>query len=191
VEGANASLVEAVASGRIDIAVVACPPANQRMRLVQLWRENLFLVAARKWRRLPTTLTLQLAATHPLLLSHRKDTIRESIEEAFAEQGLAPQVCLELEGVSTIKHVMHDRDICSLLPWLSIREELKVGTFTASRIQDLWIERHAMVSRASLVSPSVCAIFELLCTLPKELLEHEPVAGMEWKSPEDAAPHDR
>ncbi len=180
-EGANVSLVDAVTSGRIDIAVVACPPRNPRMQQVALWRENLFLVAARKWRRLPSTMSIQLAATHPLILSNRRDTIRETIEAAFAAEGLTPKVYLELEGVSTIKHLMHDRDLCSLLPWLSVRDELKTGTFTASCIEGLWLERYAMVAKGALASLAVSEIFKILCTLPKEQLEQEPVAGVEWK----------
>lgn len=179
VEGANTALSEAVESGRIDVAVLACPPRNPRMHRVALWRENLFLTAARKWRRLPSTMSLQLAASHPLILSNRRDTIRGAIEKAFAAAGLTPKVYLELEGVPTIKHVMHERDLCSLLPWLSIRDELKHETFTASSIRGLWIERHAVVPIGALASPVVAEIFRLLCALPHEKLRNEPLAGVE------------
>lgn len=177
-EGTNASLLEAVRAGQLDIAVATEPPSGAQLRIVPLWTEQLFFVGAQRHGALPEAMSLAQAAEYPLILGRPTDTIRQSIERAFREQGLAPQVAMELEGIASIKRLLESRRLWTFAPWLSVQAEVAAGKLVCCPMHDLWIHRCAITVPGALAHPNVRAVLRLLAQMPRELLQGAPWARM-------------
>lgn len=181
VEGTNLSLMQAVTSGRLDLAIVACPEYHTAYRVIPLWRESLYLVRAASSGSLPITMSVAEAASFPLVASGRKDTIRREIDRIFAAHALTAAIVLELEGVSTIKRVLAQHDLSALLPWLSIRTEHRQGELAASRIRDLWITRCIIYPAGADARPGMRQLLKQLRQLPAQLLPALRESGFQWE----------
>jgi len=113
VEGLSDHLMEWLAVGRVDFALVYSGSAPASIDLAALQVEPLYLVGARPGRaaaRLvgaPVSLA-QVAATE-LVIPPRPHSIRMLVDSALAEVGLKARVALEIESVPTILDlVQHD-----------------------------------------------------------------------------------
>ncbi len=180
VEGTNLTLMQGVTSGRLELAIVACPEYHTAYRVIPLWRESLYLVRAAALGALPATLSMAEAAAFPLVASSRKDTIRREIDRNFSSHALTPVIVLELEGVSTIKRILTQQALAALLPWLSIRAELKQGELAASRIRDLWITRCLIYPAGMEVRSDMKQLLKHLRHLPSQLLPELRESGFQW-----------
>lgn len=174
-EGTNASLLEGVRSGQLEVAIAAEPPAGPQFRAVTIWTERLFLARAAGGPPLPAAVTLRDVVDVPLVLGRPTDTIRQSIERAFARQGLRPQVEMELEGIASIKRLLEKHPLATFAPWLSLRDEVAAGTLVCSPVEGLWIRRCAITTPGTAAEPRVRALLKLLAELPRQLL-----AGASW-----------
>ncbi len=172
-EGTNASLMEAVRAGQLDIAIATEPPTGAQFQVVPLWTERLFFVGAADHGTLPPIITLKQAATMPLILGRVTDTIRQSIEGVFHRHDLSADVAMELEGIASIKRVLASHRLWTFAPWLSIKTEVATGKLACSAMNDLWIRRCAITLPGTAAQPSVRAVLHLLTTLPRELLKNE------------------
>ena len=113
VEGLSDHLMEWLAVGRVDFALVYSGTAPASIDLAPLQVEPLYLVGARPGRasaRLvgaPVSLA-QVAATE-LVIPPRPHSIRMLVDSALADAGLKARVALEIESVPTILDlVQHD-----------------------------------------------------------------------------------
>jgi LysR family nitrogen assimilation transcriptional regulator len=113
VEGLSDHLMEWLAVGRVDFALVYSGSAPASIDLAALLVEPLYLVGARPARasaRLvgsPVSLA-QVAAT-ALVIPPRPHSIRMLVDSALADAGLKARVALEIESVPTILDlVQHD-----------------------------------------------------------------------------------
>jgi len=113
VEGLSDHLMEWLAVGRVDFALVYSGSAPASIDLAPLLVEPLYLVGARPGRaaaRLvgaPVSLA-QVAATE-LVIPPRPHSIRMLVDSALADAGLKARVALEIESVPTILDlVQHD-----------------------------------------------------------------------------------
>ncbi|MBN8495144.1 MAG: LysR family transcriptional regulator [Burkholderiales bacterium] len=113
VEGLSDHLMEWLAVGRVDFALVYSGSAPASIDLAPLLVEPLYLVGARPGRaaaRLvgaPVALA-QVAATE-LVIPPRPHSIRMLVDSALADAGLKARVALEIESVPTILDlVQHD-----------------------------------------------------------------------------------
>lgn len=111
-EGLSSSMREALAIGRLDIALLYSATAAPELELTPLLEEALFLVQARgaapagKAARRPVSLA-QLAAM-PLVIPSRPNAIRMLVESALADAGHKPRIALEIDGVPAILQLVAD-----------------------------------------------------------------------------------
>lgn len=113
VEGLSRDMLEWLALGRIDCAIVYPAQAAPQVDLLPIGEEALMLVSALAASRPPARpLTLAELAEHELVMPSRPHAIRMLVETALAAAGLKPRIALEIESVPAIldlvaRHPLH------------------------------------------------------------------------------------
>jgi LysR family nitrogen assimilation transcriptional regulator len=111
-EGLSVGMHEALATGRLDIALLYNAAPSSDIELAPLLEEPLFLVqhhtgkappAAR-----PRPVPLREVAALPLVIPSRPNAIRMLVETEMANLGCRPQVALEIDGVAAILDLVED-----------------------------------------------------------------------------------
>lgn len=111
-EGLSVGMHEALATGRLDIALLYNAGPSPDIELAPLLEEPLFLVqhhtgkappAAR-----PRPVPLREVANLPLVIPSRPNAIRMLVETEMANLGCRPQVALEIDGVAAILDLVED-----------------------------------------------------------------------------------
>ncbi|HSV44561.1 MAG TPA: LysR substrate-binding domain-containing protein [Ramlibacter sp.] len=110
-ENLSMGMQEALANGRLDIALLYNANPSPGIELTPLLEENLYLVQRREKAasaRRPRTVPLRDVAQLPLVIPTRPNAIRMLVETEMAAQGLRPQVALEIDGVAAILDLVAD-----------------------------------------------------------------------------------
>jgi LysR family nitrogen assimilation transcriptional regulator len=113
VEGLSDHLMEWLAVGRVDFALVYSGIGGADIELEALRVEPLYLVAARHARAaqrlVGPAISLAQVAQKELVIPARPHSMRMLLESALADAGLKPRVALEIESVPTMLDlVQHD-----------------------------------------------------------------------------------
>lgn len=111
-EGLSVGMHEALATGRLDIALLYNAGPAPDIELTPLLEEPLFLVAHRTGRTPPAArprpVPLKEVASLPLVIPSRPNAIRMLVETEMANLGCRPQVALEIDGVAAILDLVED-----------------------------------------------------------------------------------
>ncbi|MCW5611330.1 MAG: LysR family transcriptional regulator [Rubrivivax sp.] len=102
VEGLSAYVLEWLALGRVDLAVVYQAPPDPAIELQPVAHEFLHLVGRRPGRRAPPIgppVTLAELTTLDLVIPSRPHSLRMLLETALATAGLKPRIAAEIESV--------------------------------------------------------------------------------------------
>lgn len=118
-EGLSAGMLESLATGRLDIALVYNAAPSADVELTPLIEEPLYLVqrhagtASRSAR--PRPIPLREVAKLPLVIPSRPNAIRMLVETELAALGCRPQVALEIDGVPAMLDLVADGAGCAIL----------------------------------------------------------------------------
>ena len=184
VEGLSTYMLEWLAQGRIDCAVVYNATPAAAIDLQPVLEEGLFLVSARalKVRRASAgkpvgklvgkPASLAEVAAHELVIPSRPHAIRMRLETALAEAGLKPRVGLEIESVPAILDLVQRHPMHAVLSLNAVRGSEREAACTARPIvaasgrapltTTLWIATSAQRPRGPLLEQSVALVAELL-----------------------------
>jgi LysR family nitrogen assimilation transcriptional regulator len=125
VEGLSDHLMEWLAVGRVDFALVYSGMATAAIELQPLRVEPMYLVGARPRkphaRLVGAPVTLQRVAATELVIPPRPHSIRLLLDSALADVGLKARVALEIESVPTILDLVQDDGFHAVLTLNAIR----------------------------------------------------------------------
>lgn len=131
-EGLSSAMLESLASGRLDIALVYNAVSAPEVELTPLVEEDLFLVQARTSPSAKgTSKPVKLAelARLPLVIPSRPNAIRMQVESALAEAGLRPSIALEVDGVAAILELVADGAGSAVLSAAAVGTSSRPGAF--------------------------------------------------------------
>jgi LysR family nitrogen assimilation transcriptional regulator len=138
VEGLSDHLLEWLAVGRVDFALVYGGVADTGIELAPLRVEPMFLVGARPAkagaRLMGTAVSLQQVAATELVIPPRPHSIRMLLDSALADAGLKPRVALEIESVPTILDLVQHEGYHAVLTLNAIRRSGHEAGFQARPI---------------------------------------------------------
>jgi LysR family transcriptional regulator, nitrogen assimilation regulatory protein len=113
-------LSELVMAGAMDMAVIYGTPAVRSVKIQPLLQEELFLIA-------PPDSEFAAGGSEPvviaaladteLLLPSRMHMLRQLIDRAFEQAGVAPRVTAEIESVATLRQAIGAGLGATILPW--------------------------------------------------------------------------
>jgi LysR family nitrogen assimilation transcriptional regulator len=125
VEGLSDHLMEWLAVGRVDFALVYSGSAPASIELVPLRVEPMYLVASRPSKAgsklVGAPVTLAQVAAAALVIPPRPHSIRMLVDSALADAGLKARVALEIESVPTILDLVQDDGFQAVLTLNAIR----------------------------------------------------------------------
>ena len=177
VEGLSTYVLEWLAIGRVDCAVVYNVTPSAAVDLLPVLDEPLYLVSARAssghGRLLGTPVALAEVAKHELVIPSRPHSIRMLLESALAAEGRKAKVGLEIESVPAILDLVQHDGLHAVLALNAIKGSGNETAFRARPIgrpklcTTLWIATSAQRPRGPLIDRTTELVRELLIALWK------------------------
>ena len=173
VEGLSTYVMEWLAIGRVDCAVVYNVAPSPAVDLLPVLDEPLYLVSARapRGKLLGRPVSLGDVAGLQLVIPSRPHSIRMLLEAALASEGLRPSVALEIESIPAILDLVKDEGLHAVLALNAIESSGRAESFTARPIgkprlvSTLWIATSAQRPRGPLIEQTTTLVRELLVEL--------------------------
>ena len=175
VEGLSTYVLEWLAIGRVDCAVVYNVTPSAAVDLLPVLDEPLYLVSARasagSGKLLGAPVTLADVAEHELVIPSRPHSIRMLLEAALAAEGRKARVGLEIESVPAILDLVQHDAMHAVLALNAIKSSGNERAFRARPIgrprltTTLWIATSAQRPRGPLLERSTELVRELLLDL--------------------------
>jgi LysR family nitrogen assimilation transcriptional regulator len=134
-EAFSGDVREWLVGGRLDIGVLYSPGRAANLVGQHLLIEDLFLCCAPEmFNDAQAEMTLAEAITAPLVLPSRPHGLRVLVDSLCAERGLTPDVVLELDSMATIKLLVAEGTVATILPFCGVYREVGDGKLIARRI---------------------------------------------------------
>ncbi len=185
VEGLSTYLLEWLAIGRLDCAVVYDVTPSPALDLVRVLDEPLYLVSARRATRssrapparrrargagpsMGPSITLAGLAERPLVMPSRPHSVRMLLESAMVAEGRHPNVVLEIESVGAILDLVRHDALHAVLALDAVRSAGDDGAYSVRPIgtpplhATLWLATSAQRPRGPLIERASELIRELL-----------------------------
>ena len=171
VEGLSSYMLEWLAQGRVDCAVVYSATPATGLELQPVLDEALYLVSARArpgGALVGRAASLAEVAAHELVIPSRPHALRMRLETALAEAGLAARVGLEVDSVPALLELVQRHPLHAVLSLGAVRSSGHETAFRARPIgppaltTTLWIATSAQRPRGPLLEQAVQLLRELL-----------------------------
>jgi LysR family nitrogen assimilation transcriptional regulator len=172
VEGLSDHLMEWLAVGRVDFALVYSSTAASALELLPLREEQMYLVAARTAKQgdrlIGPAVGLAEVARAELVIPARPHSIRTLLDSALADAGLKAQVALEIESVPTILDLVQHDGFKAVLTLNAIRRSGSEAAFHVRPIgkprlkTTLRLATSAQRPRGPLMEQSMALVKELV-----------------------------
>lgn len=134
-EGFSDELWRLVADGELDAAFCYDPAESERMRIVPLYREDLFLVGSPSvLKNTGDVVERASLSSFPLVLGYRNHRTRQFIDAAVYANGVDPQSIIEVEPRTQKRELLIRHAFCSIVPYGLFLDEIRSGEFVARRI---------------------------------------------------------
>jgi DNA-binding transcriptional LysR family regulator len=147
-EGTNSALEPRLVNGQLDLAVLAWPVLSDELDEVDLFTEDLLLIARRDHplAQLSSPLPFSTLAEYEILLPMVGTPIRREIDEAARRVGVELHPLIELDGVRTIASMTFDGHGPSILPATMLSPHLR-NNFVGIPIENIAKRRVVLASR--------------------------------------------
>ncbi|HUY43892.1 MAG TPA: LysR family transcriptional regulator [Acidimicrobiales bacterium] len=147
-EGTNSALEPRLVNGQLDLAVLAWPVVAAELSGVDLFTEDLVVIAHRQHAltREAHPLSFATISRYDVLLPLRGTPIRREIDEASRAAGIELNALVELDGLRTIASMTFDGHGPSILPATMLSPHLRPN-FVAINIDGISRRRVVLASR--------------------------------------------
>jgi LysR family nitrogen assimilation transcriptional regulator len=181
-EGLSGQLTEALASAKIDVAVMNNAPASEHVDVEPFLISRMFLVMPPTYKfpgKSARRATLAEIARLPLLLANSSNTLRQTIDAAFSNAGLQLRPIVEVDSLSLLKSLVASGIGCTLLNYYAVAEEVKRGMLKAMPIDGGGIpwRLDLVIARQRVHSLAVGAFVKLLTIEAKRVLSQGELRG--------------
>jgi len=173
IEAYSGFLREWLQAGRLDWAILFGSQAEPTLDKRALLEEGLALITPAGGEPLPDALPLARLADWPLVLPGREHGLRRTIDEACAPQGVALQVVAEIDSLSSVKRAVECGVGSTILPLVSVAEEVVARRLQAATIDDAGMRRRVVLATSVTrpVTPACAAVMALAVELIRQRVE--------------------
>lgn len=126
-DGFSGTLVDAVAIGRLDAAVINKPRRPLALQTELIAEEDVLLVCGPRHPPLAASLTLADVASLRLVLPSRQHGLRGIIESFVQAEDIHLNPSAEIDSIGAIIKLVQVSDFCTLLPRIAVRQLLENG----------------------------------------------------------------
>jgi len=173
-EGLSTYVLEWLAIGRADCAVVYTVPTSSAVELAPVLDEQLYLVSSRESSLssveppINDEISLAEVAERNLVMPSRPHSIRMLVEATMAQASLKPRIALEIESIPAILTLVRDEGVHAILSLKAVRSSGHESDFHVRPISQpmlrttLWIATSAQRPRGPLLNQAVPLLQNLL-----------------------------
>jgi DNA-binding transcriptional LysR family regulator len=161
----SARVCAAVQRGDADIGLVAYPQDRRGLEVRTFWRDRLVCVcradhAVAKLRRI----NLSLLHREPFAAFSRDLPTRKFLDRELRKAGVRVRTVLESDHVETVKRMIENEGLLSVLPETAVRNEVRAGSLRTIRFApaDLWRPLGVLVKRGRAESPRLREFLDFL-----------------------------
>lgn len=133
-EGLSVSMQEALANGRLDIALLFNPVLSPDISTFPLLEEELFLVRKKEKGFISAPIQLRAIADEPLVIPPQPNSLRMIVEVELANIGCHPKIALEIGSISAILDLVANGAGCAVLSRNAVTNLGARGVFSLQAI---------------------------------------------------------
>lgn len=139
-DGFSGDLIDAVALGQLDAAVINKPRRALTLKSETIADEDLLLVMGPAHADVPASLSFSDMSDLKLVFPTRRHGLRGIIENFAEAEDVHLSPSLEIDSISAILKLVRESDFCTLLPHVAVRgllerAEVKVHRFVSPRLR--------------------------------------------------------
>lgn len=139
-DGFSGDLIDAVALGQLDAAVINKPRRALTLKSETIADEDLLLVMGPAHADVPASLSFSGMSDLKLVFPTRRHGLRGIIENFAEAEDVHLSPSLEIDSISAILKLVRESDFCTLLPHVAVRgllerAEVKVHRFVSPRLR--------------------------------------------------------
>jgi DNA-binding transcriptional LysR family regulator len=139
-DGFSGDLIDAVAVGTLDAAVVNKPRRPLTLKTETIAEEDLLLVTGPAHADVPASLSFSELAAFKLVFPTRQHGLRAIIESFAQAEDVNLSPSMQIDSISAIVKLVRESDFCTLLPHVAVRgqlerAELKGHRFASPRLR--------------------------------------------------------
>ena len=164
-EGYTEMLLDWVASGQLDLAIVNVPRKKLSLNADHILDEDMVFACRRgSPMSVPRELALEHLTRYDLVLPSRRHGLRNILEEQAAEAGIKLKPRLEIDTLPAICDVISTTDLATVLPTIALHQALAAGRVRARRFSDRRMARSIVVVHhpRRAVSAAAKAVVEII-----------------------------
>ena len=157
VEGFSPQLLDALLTGRLDMAIMTNPPRTTSLALTPLCSEPLVVVSAPGARGTRRAFSLPELGATPLILTVG---IRTLVEQQLAAFGVGLRVVAEVDSVEAIRRLLISGVGMSIMPVSAFHDAIRARQLVAYPVEDANLHRILILARPA-AEPRSAAIDEI------------------------------
>ena len=143
-EGFSPQLLDALLTGRLDLAIMTNPPRSPALVLTPLISEPLLVISPPSTRGTAHPLSLAELARTPMVITVG---LRNVIDEQLAAFDSALKVEAEIDSIEAIRRILLAGGGSTLMPVSTFHAEIASGALTASPVADANLHRILVLAR--------------------------------------------
>ena len=163
-DGFSGDLIDAVALGQLDAAVINKPRRALTLNSETIADEDLLLVMGPAHADVPASLRFSGMSALKLVFPTRRHGLRGIIENFAEAEDVHLSPSLEIDSISAILKLVRESDFCTLLPHVAVRgllerAEVKVHRFVSPRLRRTIV---AVTDPSRPLNPAAAAFLSVL-----------------------------
>lgn len=171
VEGLGTHILEWLASGEIDIAILYMPAHTGGLKVDMLLREPVRLVMPANHAHEGDTFDIARLGELPLILPSTPHGLRLLAESLVAKAGGALNIALECDGSTSVtKRLVEERCGCTILPLAAVADEVARGRLRTARLVNPEVAREVAIATAR-NRPPVAQLWNVIQTIRGEVVD--------------------
>lgn len=158
---------DAVLAGDADLGLVAFPTRTPGLKIMPLWRDKLVLICSPTHRLAKKKKPTLLDVAGQKFIAFAPDLpTRKEIDKRLRQRGVRIKPALEFDNIETVKRAVGIEEAVSIVPEISVRDEVQAGTLAAVPLDEpeMWRPLAAVVRSTGSSTP---ALKEFLAMLEK------------------------
>ncbi|MGY8526405.1 LysR family transcriptional regulator [Paracidovorax citrulli] len=149
VEGLASPLLQWLAAGEVDVALLYLPEQHGALKVDLLLEEDLTLVTPASWTHVGPTFPVRKLADVPLILPSTGHGLRVLAEGLAARAGTSLSMALECDASNTVSmRLVEEGCGATLLPFAAVADRVAQGRLLSARLVDPVVTRQVALATA-------------------------------------------
>lgn len=182
VESLGAGILDWLATGEIDLAVLYRPVNGRSLQVEKIAREQVRLVTPASYSEVRQTFRVRDLERLPLILPSHPNGLRLLAQSLANQAGISLNIVLECDGSTSLTRRLVEKNCgCTILPLASVADGVAEGKLRTAVLTDPAVEREVVIATAQ-NRPLPADMVQIMRTLKRII--SETISRGEWPGAE-------